>query len=148
MAGDLTPLDDSQTSPHYWTFVDFVLAGQCERWKSVATCARLHPMPVNLIVMEDHPLILLEQYEMKRQQLMTHHDMLKVKITALEDLLIVFDIDQEASAKIRMGTKRKLRRLNSDYRRICKDLARIDRLISTVRQALDWLQWELEMDNL
>ena len=98
--------------------------------------------------MEDHPLILLEQYEMKRQQLMTHHDMLKVKITALEDLLIVFDIDQEASAKIRMGTKRKLRRLNSDYRRICKDLQRIDRLIITVRQALDWLQWELEMDNL
>ena len=98
--------------------------------------------------MEDHPLILLEQYEMKRHQLKAHHDAIREKITALEDLLIMFDIDQEASAKIRMGTKRKLRRLNSDYRRICKDLQRIDRLISTVRQALDWLQWELEMDNL
>ena len=98
--------------------------------------------------MEDHPLILLEQYEIKRHQLKAHHDAIREKITALEDLLIVFDIDQEASAKIRMGTKRKLRRLNSDYRRICKDLEKIDRLITTVRQALDWLQWELEMDNL
>ena len=98
--------------------------------------------------MEDHPLILLEQYEIKRHQLKAHHDAIREKITALEDLLIMFDIDQEASAKIRMGTKRKLRRLNSDYRRICKDLEKIDRLIITVRQALDWLQWELEMDNL